>query len=249
MELFKYAKWIGTGNPVVTRTTGEKSPALQLRKAFTLEKTGAAQCLISGLGCFVLYINGQRVGDEVLSPAFTDYDKHVLYCTYDVTDLLQQGENVVAVCLGDGFYNQTAHDTWGFYQAPWRDSAKLLLQLNVDGKEVLVSDDSWMQTTNGATVHNCLRTGGTVVVLVQGAREGHRLGLFSGSGHYINIIGYEPDGRFVILDPSHTPGKYDIPERKDKVEIKYNHLVICEEKYVVEELHLTKPPYYLFWRK
>ena len=99
-----------------------------------------------------------------------------------------------------------------------------------------------------ADVHNCLRTGGTVVVLVQGAREGHKLGLFSGSGHYINIIGYEPDGRFVILDPSHTPGKYDIPERKDKVEIKYNHLVICEEKYVIEELHLTKPPYYLFWR-
>lgn len=159
MDLFKHAKWIGTGNPVVTRTTGEKSPALQLRKAFALEKTGAAQCLISGLGCFVLYINGQRVGDEVLSPAFTDYDKHVLYCTYDVTDLLRQGENVVAVCLGDGFYNQTAHDTWGFYQAPWRDSAKLLLQLNVDGKEVLVSNDSWMQTVNGATVHNCLRTG------------------------------------------------------------------------------------------
>ncbi len=159
MDLFKHAKWIGNGNPVVTRTTGEKSPALQLRKVFTLDKTGTAQCYVSGLGCFVLYMNGKRVGDEVLSPAFTDYDKHVLYCSYDVTDLLRQGENVVAVCLGDGFYNQTAHDTWGFYQAPWRDCAKLLLQLNVDGKEVLFSDDSWKQTSNGATVHNCLRTG------------------------------------------------------------------------------------------
>ena len=100
-----------------------------------------------------------------------------------------------------------------------------------------------------ADVHKCLQTGGTVVVLVQGAREGHALGLFSGSGHYINIIGYESDGRFVILDPSHTPGKYDIPERRDKVEIKYNHLVLCEEKYVVEEVHQKLPPYYLFWRK
>ena len=118
MDLFQNAKWIGSGNPVVTRYTGQESPALQLRKEFNLEKMGKAQCFISGLGCFVLYINGQRVGDEVLSPAFTDYDKRVLYCTYDVTDLLVTGKNVVAVCLGDGFYNQTAHDTWGFYQAP-----------------------------------------------------------------------------------------------------------------------------------
>lgn len=159
MDIFQNAKWIGSGNPVVTRYTGQRSPALQLRKELVLEKTGKAQCLISGLGCFVLYINGQRVGDEVLSPAFTDYDKRVLYCTYDVTDLLVQGKNVIAVCLGDGFYNQTTHDTWGFYQAPWRDSAKLLLQLNVNGEAALVSDDSWKQTLEGPTVHNALRTG------------------------------------------------------------------------------------------
>lgn len=159
MHCFRNAKWIGSGNPVVARYTGKKSPALQLRKEFFLERMGTAQCFISGLGCFVLYINGQRVGDEVLSPAFTDYDKRVLYCTYDVTDLLLPGRNVVAVCLGDGFYNQTTRDTWGFYQAPWRDSAKLLLQLNIKGEEILVSDDSWKQTLTGATVHSALRTG------------------------------------------------------------------------------------------
>lgn len=159
MDLFQNAKWIGSGDPVVTRFTGQKSPALQMRKEFVLEQTGTAQCFISGLGCFVLYINGQRVGDEVLSPAFTDYDKRVLYCTYDVTDLLVPGRNVVAVCLGDGFYNQTTRDTWGFYQAPWRDSAKLLLQLNIEEKEILVSDESWKQTLEGPTVHSALRTG------------------------------------------------------------------------------------------
>lgn len=159
MELFQNAKWIGSGEPVVTRLTGQNSPALQLRKEFVLERTGEAQCFVSGLGCFVLYINGQRVGDEVLSPAFTDYDKRVLYCTYDVTNLLTQGRNVIAVCLGDGFYNQTTHDTWGFYQAPWRDTAKLLFQLNIEKKPVLVSDESWKQSLEGATVHNALRTG------------------------------------------------------------------------------------------
>lgn len=159
MELFQNAKWIGSGNPIVTRVTGQKSPALQLRKEFVLDKKGKAQCLISGLGCFVLFINGHRVGDEVLSPAFTDYDKRVLYCTYDVTELLVKGRNVVAVCLGDGFYNQTTHDTWGFYQAPWRDTAKLLLQLNINGEEALVSDTGWKQSLEGPTIHNALRTG------------------------------------------------------------------------------------------
>lgn len=159
MEFFEDAKWIGSGLRVVTRTTGEQSPALQFRRELILENTGRAECRISGLGCFVLYINGQRVGDEVLSPAFTDYDKRVLYCTYDVTSLLRKGRNVVAVCVGDGFYNQTTHDTWGFYQAPWRDTAKLLLSLQVEGRTVLVSDESWKQTLEGATVHNAIRTG------------------------------------------------------------------------------------------
>lgn len=159
MDLFQNAKWIRNGATVVNKTTGHKSPALQLRKVFYLEKTGNAQCMISGLGCFVLYINGNRVSDEVLSPAFTDYEKRVLYCTYDVTDLLVKGKNVVAVCLGDGFYNQTAKDTWGFSEATWRDNVKLLLQLNVNGEAVVVSDNSWVQTDEGPIVHNCLRTG------------------------------------------------------------------------------------------
>ena len=99
-----------------------------------------------------------------------------------------------------------------------------------------------------ADVHKCLRTGGTVVVLVQGTRDG-KLGLFSNGGHYINAIGYEADGRFVILNPSHEPGKYDVPDRKGRVELKYDYLVLCDEKNLVEEIHQNLPPYYLFWRK
>lgn len=99
-----------------------------------------------------------------------------------------------------------------------------------------------------ADVHRCLRSGGSVVALVQGTREGH-VGLFANSGHYINVIGYEPDGRFVILDPSLQPGKYEIPERKDKVEIKYGYLVISEERYLAEEGSVLYSPFYLFWRK
>ena len=152
-------KWIGSGERVVTRTTGEKSPALQFRNEIALGKVLRAECKISGLGCYVLYINGKRVGDDVLSPAFTAYDKRVLYVEYDVSRYLVTGKNVVAVKVGDGFYNQTTHDTWGFYQAPWRDRAKLFFELTVDGKKALVSDGSWKCTFNGTTVHSAMRTG------------------------------------------------------------------------------------------
>ena len=99
-----------------------------------------------------------------------------------------------------------------------------------------------------ADVHRCLGSGGSVVALVQGKREG-RMGIFAGSGHYINVIGYEPDGRFVILDPSLQPGKYEIPKRKDKAEVKYGYLVLCEDRYLEEEASVQFPPFYLFWRK
>ncbi len=92
---------------------------------------------------------------------------------------------------------------------------------------------------NIADVHRCLRSGGSVVALVRG-------GLFAGTGHYINVIGYEPDGRFVILDPSLVPGKYDTPERKGRVEIKYDYLVISDAKDLAGEASENYTPYYLF---
>ena len=158
MSLLK-GKWIGTGERVITRTTGEKSPALQLRKQFTVKDFQTATCKICGLGAYVLHINGKRVGDDVLSPAFTAYDKRALYVEYDVKEYLVKGTNVVAVKLGDGFYNQTTRDTWGFYQAPWRDMPKLWFSLRIDGEVALVSDVTWKCSTDGATVHNAIRTG------------------------------------------------------------------------------------------
>lgn len=156
------AKWIGSGDHVVTRLTDEPSPALQLRKTFPLtaeQLRKPAVCRICGLGCYVFYINGNRVGDDVLSPAFTAYDKRVLYVEYDVKEYLREGENVVAVKLGNGFFNQTTQDTWGFYQSPWRDCVKLLFELCVEDKAVCNSDGSWKCSSDGATVHNAIRTG------------------------------------------------------------------------------------------
>ena len=75
-------------------------------------------------------------------------------------------------------------------------------------------------------LRQCLETGGAAVVLVRGDRDGQE-GLFTNRGHYMAVIGVEPDGRFVILDPSYKAGKFDSPDRKGKVEIKNDRIRLC----------------------
>lgn len=97
-------------------------------------------------------------------------------------------------------------------------------------------------------VSRCLRTGGTVVVLVGAHREGQ--GLFTRGGHYMTVIAEEADGRFAILDPSLSPTKYEEPDRKGRVEIKNDVIVLCDPATLANEAIATgKVPYYLFWRQ
>ena len=78
-----------------------------MRKVFTLSESAVdARAYICGLGWYELYINGIRVGDQVLDPAMTNYNKRSLYATHDVTELLQPGENVVGVILGHAWFSE-----------------------------------------------------------------------------------------------------------------------------------------------
>ncbi len=75
------------------------------RKVINLDKEfSRARAYISGLGYYELRINGQKVGNHVLDPGWTDYNKRVLYVTYDVTAYLKEGENVIGIMLGNGWY-------------------------------------------------------------------------------------------------------------------------------------------------
>ena len=155
--VFTKAKWIGFDEGWYP--TRVESPAMQLRRDFEYMGEGDATCLICGLGAFVLYINGKRVGKDVLAPAFTAYDLRTLYLRYDVTSYLKKGKNVIAVKLGNGFYNQTTEDNWHYYHASWRNTPRLRLEIFNKETSVLASDLSWKVTYDGATVHNAIREG------------------------------------------------------------------------------------------
>ena len=151
------AKWISIYDDIARLS--DTAPSLRLRKVFEVKELGSATCLICGLGYYTLYINGLKVSDDVLSPAFTAYDKRALFVRHDITNYLHVGKNVITVTLGNGHYNQTTKDEWNFYTASWRNIPRLLLELFVGENSVCASDTSWRCSLNGPITHNALRTG------------------------------------------------------------------------------------------
>ena len=76
------------------------------RKEFELiRKVVSAQLFITGLGQYEAYINGIKIGNNFLTPGWTQYDKTILYNTYDVSNLIKTGINAIAAIVGNGFYN------------------------------------------------------------------------------------------------------------------------------------------------
>ena len=98
---------------------------------FTLDHSIARATLrICGLGFYEAYINGQRVGDQVLDPPPTVYNDTALYAAFDVSDLVRPGANAIGVMLGRGYFGATASDGFNLGFAPWRNEPRLLLQLD-----------------------------------------------------------------------------------------------------------------------
>jgi alpha-L-rhamnosidase len=80
-------------------------PCPYLRKTVTLDKPiRQARLYVTALGVYEAYLNGQRVGNDVFNPGWTDYHQRVQYHTYDVKPLLKRGSNVLGLLLGDGWY-------------------------------------------------------------------------------------------------------------------------------------------------
>jgi alpha-L-rhamnosidase len=145
--------WISDGKPVPVKDEDfyREDPAPLFRRAFAVDKEIArARLYITGLGYYEARINGRRVGDQVLDPGWTDYRDRVFYSTYDVTDLLQKGENCLGIMLGNGWYNPLPLRMWG--RLNLREHLPvgrpcLIAQLELgfaDGtRQALVSDSTW----------------------------------------------------------------------------------------------------------
>ncbi len=161
LEIFHDAKWISPQTQCMVSWQSPILPAPFLRKVFDYDGNASnAKVFICGLGYYELYINGQKVGDQVLDPVVTVYDKRVRYVILDITKYLVTGKNVIGVILGNGWYNCHTADVWHFDKATWRDYPKLLLSLKTDERILLRSDESW-KTSTGPILFDGLRNGET----------------------------------------------------------------------------------------
>lgn len=103
---------------------------------------------ICGLGHYELYINGTRVGDRQLEPAFTNYDRRIYTTSLDIASYLTEGENVLALYLGRGRYNMNTVSVWAFEKSPWREQCRFTMAgaITVGGKAVKLDTTGWTCT-------------------------------------------------------------------------------------------------------
>ena len=138
--------------------TGENH-APMFRKKFYVESVENARVYICGLGYGYCYINGKAITKDLFTAPMSNYDKTLWYNTYDVTEHIKKGENVIGVWCGNGWYNEDLETVWKFHEAVWRDVPKFILRLDIDGKRFLSSDDDWKCQPDSAVWFNALRSG------------------------------------------------------------------------------------------
>jgi len=150
------ARWIGLDKDDSDSNRldieNRRLPARYLRREFELgRQVQQATAYVCGLGFFEMYINGRKVGDHVMDPTQSRYDKRAMYVTFDVTEYLRNGQNAIGVILGNGRFFAprlrvpTPTPTFGY--------PKLLFQMRIDyadgTSQILVSDERWNITDQG----------------------------------------------------------------------------------------------------
>ncbi len=126
-------------------------PASYFRATFNSKNdVSRARLYVTSLGSYLTFLNGHRVGKDILTPGWTDYSKRIQYQTYDVTDLIKDGTNVIGAVVGDGWYaSGLGWKLQRFLFGP--PPRRLLLQLeltNTNGKtQVISSGRNWRTST------------------------------------------------------------------------------------------------------
>ncbi|MFH0761411.1 MAG: glycoside hydrolase family 78 protein [Bacteroidota bacterium] len=134
-----------------TLKSQEGLPAIYARKDFHLDKKiRKATAYVSARGLYEFYLNGKRAGDQLLAPEWTTYEKRIPYQTFDVTALLNEGDNAASAILGEGWF---AGDLMVYGRFAYGRYPSFLAQMEIelsDGTvQTVVSDGSWKTTAVG----------------------------------------------------------------------------------------------------
>lgn len=157
-NLGDYAQSSFAGIGILEKNGAVNDEPSSFRRSFTVKgdaRVSRATLYMAGLGHFMAYLNGERVGDNVIDPGWSDYDDRVYYVALDATELIRPGtENVLGAQLGNGWFDyQTMHisERWGWgetavYIRNWgimRIFAQLIIEYDDGTVQEVVSDRSW----------------------------------------------------------------------------------------------------------
>ena len=144
--ILKKEEWQASFITGETPEEKDKSGSTQLEKEiFLAEEVKQAYACTTALGLYHFYCNGEKAGEDELTPGWTSYQKHLCYQTYDVSKLLKKGKNTVSALVGAGWYK----GKMGFLHLRnnYGERAAFLMQLTVvyesGRKEVFVTDTTW----------------------------------------------------------------------------------------------------------
>ena len=113
-------------------------------RSFSSAGAVKARLYVTGLGLYEARLNGERVGEEYLTPGCNDYSAYVQYQTYDITSLLQ-GEDLLEIALGNGWYKGRfgLNHCSNIYGRDFICAAKIVLWDKDGKKSVLATDETW----------------------------------------------------------------------------------------------------------
>ena len=170
----------------------ENSKGTYVRKEFKVEKEVAeAYISATALGLYELYFNGKRVGKDELTPGFTSYDKHLVYQTYEVTELLQQGENAVGAMIGAGWFKGKICfiERYNNYGSRSAFLGQLVIKYKDGSSETIITDNSWKG--NDAPVVFAEIYDGEIYDAAKEIKGWNEAGLEDGAWHEVEEIPYD----------------------------------------------------------
>lgn len=194
------AEWIGTDQLFDPKQKDCNIIDPWLRKTFELpRRPGRASLFVASVGFHEVYVNGKRIGEDVLAPAVSDHTKRARYVSYDITPALKKGKNVVAIWLG------TSWSIHGPYVSDHRPNTPIVLaqaaiyaekEPQADAKPIflLATDASWKTHPSPNKllgIWDSNRMGGELWNANQEMPEWNRLD--GGDSAWKNVVVYKPE--------------------------------------------------------
>jgi alpha-L-rhamnosidase len=191
-------KWIRMG-----KVKSEKYAPEYFRRPFSIKgRVHSARLHVTAKGLYEVYLNGSKVGKDFMVPGWTPYQKRIETLTYDVTDMLQDGENVLGAIVGEGWAGPMMGKRFVYPDA----RPMLLVQMEVvlsDGsRETIVTDNTWKACNTGPIRYSSIYHGEVYDAHME-IPSWNRVG-FDDSG-WADVIQEDVQGNPLLVPKRHYP--------------------------------------------